>query len=1192
MDNRKMKHDTSRRLRLAIVLAILLLPLAAWGQTSITSLSQINSSTGSYIITQDISGGTPGVTTFSGTLTAQAKADGTFPVISGLTQPLFTTCTDATISNIMLKDITISGEGNMGAICGTANGTTHIYNCGILPNSSAYPNETQHSTVSGSGYTGGLVGLLDGYARVINCFSYAHITGGTTVAGIVGYNNVKSNAKKENNAYPNLKTVVMNCMFYGDITGGSTTYPVYGGNVIQNDGSTAINNYNYYRGEALFDDSYNAVGKYNCSWPAEERNLRRFEYYRSILNSNRRLCAWWITGHQYADQETNGDTALIAKWVLDPSMGPYPVLKKWGRYPSILNPSATQMWDSVQGQWVARTAAEPYRGKKLGDLTVTIKTGAHPGTVGKSEKTVSRTIIITDMDTTSYDYCYGKVQLPYYNEIFGDPSSSDHTTRYYGNYTNKVVTGWKITAVSGGTLGTFVGNKNESRGDGYQYSANAWESGFNYADRHCTAKDMYDKSRRVFAQGGYYYVPEGVTAITIEAYWGDAFYLHGKEDALDHVSVTTYNATYKNYGYAFTPAGTLPTTITYNDGSTDKTINVYDDFATIMTEVKKNKSCTPYDRAVVLVGNFPLQARNDFDMGNASKGGVTFMSADFDMDNEPDFCFPLQWRKDVSRLPIMPVRFDFLPIPELGLTMRHNTYAYAIGIFVPQGHFEITETSQMHTTQFEYMSNNNNVNFSHQQPLILNGGQFEQIVCHGNSSNNPPTEDHTSNIIMGGHFWMLRFTPGSHSGQHAYTRHCAVSVMGGEYPEFYLSGLFWTGVNGTKAYDDNPHCYTNGGKFGIMAGAGMEAVKHSVYFQIDHSIIREFYGGGINANNPVGENVNVTIDNSLVLDKYCGGPKVGTCGTVTTQATNTVFCGNFFGGGNGGTNLYREGIKDATPNNMPGATGWDEYGFSDFNPISLPGASPKYDANKGYHAEFEFEVFNQSNGIDNSAVARSYRHWAQFGTTNTGAVTNTLTGCTVKKNFYGGGNLGNVSSSVTSTLMDCTIEENAFGAGYSATIPSFPVHDKGKVSVPTRDAAGVCHNGSLGYRTDDGDNVIQYTWCYKDPETNIVYPAGVVIPSTVTTGKPVFQYDGKWYCYTTVSLKNLGTVSGNITLTVDGNGTTGTLIKGDIYGGGDESAVSGTTNVTVQGKTHVKGNVFAGGNKGKVDGATTVTIKQ
>ncbi|MBQ7419157.1 MAG: hypothetical protein IJV17_00285 [Prevotella sp.] len=1148
----------------------------------ITSLSEITdlTETAFYELASDIEASSLSASLgdFKGTL------DGGFHKIYGLSKPLFSsTSGNAVIRNITFEDVNIGVSGDAGAITANAGGNTRIYNCGILPTTVERDDDGNitgfsGSTVSGTGNVGGLVGLLNGTARVINCYSYATVSGGSMMGGIVGRNNQASTMSS-------IKTIVVNCMFYGEISGGGpgSAYPVYGGNVINNEGDNAINNYNYYRGDATFDDNYSAIAHYNRSWPAEERNLTRFEYYRSILNSNRRLCTWWVNG-------TNGTTPTdddvkstgIAKWVLDPSIAPYPILKEWGKYPSIINPDPDRTWrpkatdaDGIveDARWVNRSNAKDYEGKKLGTIKITVKTGSYPGTLtGLTEKSRDlNQVVVTDMDTLNCDFGYAKVQLPYYNEVFGDPSSNNHLTRYYGNYTNKVVTAWKITSVT--TDGTVT--------DYHSFVAN-WESGYNYADRHSTAKDIYDSNgNRAFAQGGYYYVPEGVTAIEIEAYWGTAFYLHGKGHALDRVDVTKS----KNYGRAFTPAGTLSTTMPYNS------ISIYDDFNTMMTAVKTNKTCNVYDQAVVLVGNYPMNAQNDIDLGNSGKGGFTIMSADFDMDNEPDFCFPLQWRSNYDRRPIMPVRFDFLPIPELGLTMRHNTYAYAIGIMVPQGHFEITETSFMHTTQFEYMSVS--VNINHQQPLIFNGGEFEQIVAHGNT--NKPEIAFTRNIIMGGHVWMKRFTPGSHAGNNnVRARHCAVSVMGGEFPEFYLSGLYRTDVTTNNAYNDNPHCYTNGGRFGIMAGAGMEAVRNSVYFEIDHSVIDEFYGGGINANNPVAGSINVTINNSLILEKYCGGPKVGTSQTVTTNAKGTVF-NQYYGGGNGGTNLYREQIKDETPDDMPSESTWsgNTYGWSSFTPISGQNATATYDASKGYHAEFEFEVFNQSNGIDKSAVARSYRHWAQFGVTSTGNVTNTLSDCTFKHNFYGGGNLANVSGDVTSTLTDCTVMGSVFGAGFSASIPSFPVHDKTKVSFPYRDASGVCHNGSVGY-LKDGNDIRQYTWCYKNPTTNVVSPAGVVIPDGVDTSKPAFQYDGKWYCYTTVSLEDLGTVTGNATLNIEGS----TEVGGSVYGGGEESAVNGNTTVSIaggmigeegQGRAS-NGSVFGGGNLGVVEHDTNVSI--
>ena len=1167
-----------------------------WAQTTeINSVSGLNSMTagGSYIITGDFdASGYTTKTSFTGTLTAQAKSDGTFPVISGLTQPLFGTATGATISNIMLKNVEISQSGNVGAIACTANGSTKIYNCGVLPNNPQFTDTSYVESVNTKGYCGSLVGLLDGTARVINCFSFANIKGGTTVAGIVGYNNT-SGATQDN--YTS-KTIVMNCMFYGEIDttqcNSKGAYPVYGGNIIKNDGTKAINNYNYYCDASKFDISYKSVTRYNCSWPAKVSRLRRFEYYRSILNSNRRLCAYWVTGRKVGDQ-TADDTDLIAKWVLDPSVAPYPVLKKWGKYPSIINIDPQKVWDSVHGSWVQRTNAAPYQGKKLGELSITVKTGNLDGSLGLSSRSETVTRVITDMDTLHYDYCYGKVQLPYYNEVFGDPDATDHLHRYYGNYTENVVTAWKITAVdTDGSVQT------------YHSFVKNWENGYNYADRYCIDKDIYDQNdNRAFAQGGYYYVPEGVTAITIEAYWGKAFYLQAKDNYLERVDV----AKTKVYGSPFSPAGTLSTTHTYSVGGVDHSISIYNDFKTVMSDIKVNKTCNVYDQALVLLSNYPVHAENELtgSINNGGDyGGVTFMSADLDMDNEPDFCFPFQWREasNYTRWPIMPFRFDFLPIPELGMAMRHDKYAYSIGIFVPTGHFEITETAFIYTTQFEYMSKYDPIN--HQKPLILNGGQYEQIVCHADA---PAVQlYYTRNIIMGGHIWMKRFTPGSHSGKKCYVRHCAVSIMGGEYPEFYLSGLYRSDINTQYAYNDSPHCYTNGGRFGIMAGAATETVKKDVVFEIDHSIIREFYGGGCNAANPVEGNITVTINNSLVLDKYCGGPKVGEMKlnkNVVTNDTNTHFLGNYFGGGNGGTNLYREELHDETPNHMPTENEWyNNYGYKNFNPVH--GGNP-FNEDWGYYAEFEFEVFNQSNGLSDHSVARTYNHWAQFGATRTGNVTNTLTDCIIDGNFYGGGYLGNVggeslgNKNVTSVLTNVNVYGNIFGAGYSASIPTFPAQDKSKVSYPRRDAAGVVIPGTVGYVTDDDGKVIQYKWCYKNPVTNEVIPSGVVIPSTANTTNPVFEYpagSGKWYCLTTKSLENLGTVTGDASLTLKGNCIIGTLLDngqiksgtGNIYGGGHESAVTGNTLLLLEDRIKVYGNVYGGGNMGKVGGDTKV----
>ena len=1119
------------RLRLVVSMLLLLIVGSGnvWGQTEITDLSQITDANGNYIIKNDISGGTPGVNDFNGTLEAAINPETHMPYrIMNLGAPLFTTLA-GTVKNLVLENVDISNhDGNTGAIACTANGAARIYNVGILSGS-----------VGGTGYTGGLVGLLDGTARVINCYSYANITGGSNVAGIVGNNNQAS-------SQTNLKTIVVNCMFYGNITGGTSVYPVYGGKSINNDSNTGINPYCYFRKNATLTPT-----AYNRSWPAEEKNLTRFEYYRSVLNSNRKLCTWWVNGTS-GTAPTDEDVANvgIAKWVLDPSIAPYPILKKWGKYPSVINLDPDKVWDPrteikegdvvtpVTPHWVQRSDAKEWEGKSYGTLAVTIKAGVH------GSGSTSRNIPITDMDTLNCDYSYYKIQLPYYNEVFGNPNGATHAEKYGGNYTEYVVTGWEIEA-AGSTTAT----------------------DYNFADRNSI-------NGRVFAQGGYYYVPKDVTSITITARWGKAIYLSNRGRSIDRVNVT--KADYKADS-PFTPAGTIP------DIFQDQP--VYDDLQNAIKALGTNTdSPTVYDQAIVLIGNHQVKnGNNDVGYNLDSKWHpFTIMSADFDFDNEPDYSLQFQFRDKTPRPGIQPIRFDFLPVVELGLALRHDNKAYAIGIFVPQGHFEVTETAFMRTTQFEYdgFQGYADRRIEDKSPVIINGGEYEMFVVRYHDSNR------TSYFLLGGNAWIHRFAPGAHPSNASPKIYlCPINVIGGQVKELYLTGLYRPELP-APTNQGAPRCYTDGGKFDIMAGAGYEKVEagSNVTFKINHSKITEFYGGGINATNPISGNINVTIDNSYV-DKYCGGPKVGdmTGKTVTTHATGTTF-GVFYGGGNGGNSYYRHLQKDGDMASSHIGTWTDQgYNWGGFNPL---GVKDDGTDNKGYHAEYEFEVFNHSNGVTDQITQRGFIRWIQFGITKTGNVSSTLSDCKILGNFYGGGNLATVDGDVTSTLTNTQVTGSVFGAGYSAAIPTFQVHDKSTVSFPSI-TAGVITDGHIDY-----DSKV-YEWTNEKLDGK---------DETYMKAHPTYEKDGKWYCYTWNSLDDLGAVTGNVTLTIDGNTTLtdGKVMKvaHSVYGGGEESAVNGNTSVTVTGGTigtaneggAEYGNVYGGG-KGKADDVTAGIVK-
>ena len=1060
--------------------------------TDITSLSQITSSDGYYRLTADVSDA-PGVTEFSGFL------DGNMHKISSVSAPLFTTLT-GTVKNVIIDNVTISGSGNTGAIACTANGAARIYNVGILSGS-----------VSGTGYTGGLVGLLDGTARVINCYSYANITGGTTVGGIVGYNNVATTAT-------NLKTMVMNCMFYGNITGGTTKSPVYGGKNINNN-QGGLNTFNYYSYEKLTGGVTD--NQYNCALAVEEKYLNRFEYYRLLLNSNKKLAAYYATGS--AD---NGDK--MAKWVLETAdrtidnPKPYPVLKAQGYYPSIINPDIEHAPDSAS---VGRN-----HGGKLGK-TLTV----HIGGVGSNAPDgasirVRGAIQLqrTDKDFDRFNFNYDKVQLPYYNDVGT------------GNYTgNRVVTGWKITTI------TAVPN-DPYTSDNYPTTGITDYPNHNYADRKSSNKDLYSVSKRVFSQGAYFDVPYGVTSITIEPYWGKAIY----------VADQYYDVVYKNdytgkQGVSQVGTQTIDNTTEFNGQKVRTSITGLSSAATV------------YDNAVVLVGNLHLD--------NVPSGGdipFTMMSVDQDNDHEPDYSLIYHHK---SRVAICPIRFDFLNIPGTAQAQKPNGASLICNftIFKTKGWFEVTNTSSFYSSQLEY-ENKTSITKT-DAPLILLGGVIDQFV----STQSTKVDGKTIYIHVGSNVWINEFGMGTHSDGSESTPHVPVSVTGGEFPGFYLTGTYKADA---QVRTDNAECYISGGYFHEVAGASLEQIDGNVRWQIYNADIDNFFGGGINDAKPITGNVTTDIYNSHVT-LFCGGPKFGNMQAnknVTTNAEGCTF-GKFFGAGYGGTSIAKKKYYDLDTYNW---TTLQSYYTTDrgkyFDGITTKSSyvSGKDYGKKGpgVATDFEYEFFVWTSG---ATGARLYVNFAAFSLAQCNDVSSTLKNCTVETNFYGGGNLGKVVGTATSVLEDCTVKGSVYGAGYSASLPTVEVRDAGFTKDPNYNSqSGMFEPGVFSGTTT-------FTW-----------QNAAAAGKTLTNGQSGSDLSNH-ILYTNTVLTGLGEVAKSV-LTINGT----TTVAHSVYGGGEESGVAGNTEVSVTGGTigttgeggAEYGNVYGGG-KGKADDVTAGIVK-
>lgn len=1096
--------------------------------------------------------------------------------ITGLRHRMFTTVTDAVISNIMLQDVEISQTGYVGAICGTANGATRIFNCGILPDNPPYADT---STVASSGsYCGSLVGFLDGSARVVNCFSYANITGGTVKAGIVGYNNYASTYETGNPAVSNIRTMVMNCMFYGNIDfANGQVYPIYGGQDISNENSSRLNNYNYFLYEAEFSEKRHITG-FNHALAAEKRYLERWEFFRYLVNSTRELASWYVYGSVQSDAQTK-----MLKWVLDRSVAPYPILKQQdsytpgeysgtGLYPSVVNYDPEYTFNTTTGARVSRSnVTTRNQGGILdtmgtsGYLSVTISmpvaaTGGKGKPDGAILKISSRSLPIIDKDTAMFNFNYGKVQLPYYNEVGT------------GNYTgNKVVTGWMITAITA------------VPGDPYtaaNYTGDNYDPPYyNYADRQSSNKDKYSISGRVFSQGAYFDVPDGVTSITIEPYWGyaaylsdegyDAYYTNGGSGSGNNWRYNV-NSTVSIFGRRYTGG-----TSSFNNDNNQKVYTSISNALSRLDNLGRSTTTSIYDYAVVLVGNYHQKG-----MPENTQKRFSVMSVDLNYDNEPDYSLIIHSGKQEK---VSPIRFDFINVPNAAMAHKLTSYTYMgiLGNIKPKGWFETTNTTIIRFSQYEYDSENKDLN----EPLILMGGLIDMFT----STNGSAAATHTKYMIVGGNVWFKVFNIGCHMDKTYATPHRPISVCGGEYNKFYLSGYLQPDAKSYTTNDggQNAECYVSGGRFGEVAGAGYEQISGNVTWQIYDADMESFYGGGINDGKPVTGNITTTIRGGRI-GLFCGGPKFGNMSAnkpVTTTANDCIF-GTFFGAGYGGTALTRVNSYNKYSTLTYAWNGKSEGYYlvptftnidGDGNAVNGEHHRGTFVSGQGVSVNYEYENFE---GSSTNTVGYLFVNYASLSVARCNNVTSTLTNCTIERNFYGGGSLGSVVGDATSTLHNCTVKGNVFGAGFSAQIPTVNVFPDGSDglfrTIPV-------YNSTTGmFEKGVFPDPVVYKWSDKGDDTNTL----------------VDDTDGHWI-HTGVDLNSLGSVTGNVSITLSGTTTVG--IEGDsqtgnVFGGGDESAVLGTgnkgnTTVHLQDNVTVRGNVFGGGNEGIVSGNSEVRIQ-
>lgn len=1046
-----------------------------------------------YKVTEDIdvSGSAEITTAFQGDL------DGDYHILSGLDHAMCNSINGGTVKNVILGGVSISGITNLGAICNEAGGETKIYNCGVLSGS-----------VGGGTNVGGLVGLINSGSsvRVVNCYNYANVSGSSYAAGIVGKNEV---------TVGNVRIAM--CMMYGSVSGATNISPVYGGE--HTDNVQKFTEYNFY----LYSNERDAFGNriekipytaYNDQLAIDKDDyLTRFPFYRHILNTHRKLGAFFLFGGsgETVNDITADEISEIGHWALKNTAN-YPIVEKW--------PTNTK---KVRNAVATNTVSDDHLPSSL---SVKVKIGTEGMASGGTAIETTITLPVTAMDEDNFDYTYGKVVLPFANEFEG----------WTPNY-EKICTGWKITGITDGTTGTF--------------------SNYNVSDRNCTAKDLYVNTGFIFAQGGNFIVPYDVTAIEITANFATAYYL----------SDATYEVGYDaDYGNGQGLGGNVPSGDNAFHGQ-----KVYTSLASALGAM--SASVTPHAQAIVLVGNFHYRLGKNALDSYVSKG-LTIMSIDEDCNQEPDYGWYSNNYADRPNMP--PVRFDFLPMIPLGMA-AHVTGSKGfpgVPIWKTRGWFEMTETCLCIMNQFELDSGNftgSDTDIKNYR-CIINGGYFTQMI-----RSNQKACSKVSYYQIGGNAYIKEFYPGNHSKTTHTNPLVPINVTGGEIEECFMTGYksgglvsgeniyFWCAGGKIHkflgAYMDAPTAATvnltakiDHALIGRFFGGGTSPnanITGTIDVTIDNSKV-DFYCGGPEFSSTTAKP------------------------SVTTTANGTTF-GEYYGAGFGGTSItyYNDIDNGAMSISNNAVTPYPDY-FNTYYLNATNGRLKLRDGyGIGTCYKFEF-LYHSANQTLVARHFTGYAQFSLATTGNViNDLTNckikkqtaseTMIGEATKGDFYGAGCQGMVDGTVTSTLTGCEVDGSAYGGGYQATsndVEVYPITKPNPNSEFTKETGLFSEFGKV---TPD-----VFTWEQgTDAHENIADEQG----GKLYTSKDITMNDlGNVTGAISITIDG-GLVKedvfggGNESKSLDDTSVTfkGDLtVNGDVFGGGNEGEVEGCTEVNIE----------------------------
>lgn len=629
-----------------------------------------------------------------------------------------------------------------------------------------------------------------------------------------------------------------------------------------------------------------------------------------------------------------------------------------------------------------------------------------------------------------------------------------------------ILTGWKLVSVvqNGTTISTFEEPEH-----------------YNYADRTNAKKDI----GTVYAEEGYYYVPDGVTEVTFEAVYGWAIYV--KDPYTKMVYDTNYwfntdasiasgrtGSADSNYGTNTTTDVVASLKRAYElidlSGETTSSYTMYDHVIVLegpLTDVRATAGSQPstchtdtYDGKTISTCN----SRSNTNWGYSTKDVAVTITSDDSATTQYELNVKAYtyWYYIYGDLRLDNIRWKAASAVSGGVSKADPRFEGKKGNYLN----EFSTTERLTTSYTLFYETNTSVKF-----LRFMGG-----ATRTNFSNGPVSgTNDLSNfkyVLVGGKTTGFIYTM---TGMGEWSTVVGtvnnpptLNVIGGSLSTIYLAGYTVTSSVGTTRSDGTVYMYATGGLFNSnIYASGVSSLKSSAYIDLDGITLNgTLYGGGKSSYATVSGDVTINLKNSTVKNIY-GGPEYGdVLGNTTLNIYNTTINGNLYGGGYGATssNTTRlTGEGSATKETIAAVLNTVDHCSSDgmtcYNSAgtSLPNikkinnqyryyftssTADKYVSNDTknllgfYNSDKNFILtrFYLGGGIELTSITHyPYHIISSLSAATVNDLNISVEKCTINGDVYGGGNRGSVNGNINFKIKNTTITGRVYGGGYTVT---------------------------------------------------------------------------------------------------------------------------------------------------------------